>query len=372
LVVLGLSGKPFLCQFVDHIRSTSTADPIDPKYFFTEKHKIFSCQGHLFEKQILILTRNLDVETGLIGAELWSRQIDYFRLNIDDIPSLVQLAYNLNQNSDLNIEFSIRGQKLDVARISAVVLRGFEPKLPKFSRNNLDRTFALEQWEDALQILQHNLRCEWISDPNSIKKASDRIGQLQLAKKLDFDIPSTLITNNSSAAREFYYSHNRNIILKALHHHGVEVGRKLYSIYTHRITEQELSRLDDLVYAPCILQQRLTKKSELRVTVVGDQVFAAQLDVRNNRGGYDDIHQLLSSSNFPITVYKDLANSISDRCIKLVRTLGLKTAAIDFVIDENNRLVFLEANPVYDWYWIERKTGLPITKSMADLIEKII
>jgi glutathione synthase/RimK-type ligase-like ATP-grasp enzyme len=260
---------------------------------------------------------------------------------------------------------------LDVTRIAAVVLRQFDPKLINFSGDNLDRRFALEQWEDALQILQHNLKCEWISNPDSIRKASDRIRQLQFAKEVDFDIPATLITNDSRAAREFYYLHNRNIVMKALHHHGVEVGDKLYSIYTHRVTEQEVSKLDDLVYAPCILQQRLTKKSELRVTVVGDQVFAAQLDVRNNPGDYDDIHRVLSS-NFPITVNKHLANSISDHCIKLVKLLGLKYAAIDFVIDESNRLVFLEANPIGDWDWIESKTGLPITRSMVDLIEKHI
>jgi glutathione synthase/RimK-type ligase-like ATP-grasp enzyme len=366
-----LSGRPFLCQFVDNIRSTTSIESIDPKYFFTEKHKVFSAQEHLFAKQILILTRNLDRESGLIGAELWSRQIDYVRLNLDDIPSFVKLAFALNQNSDLNVEFSIRGQKLDVKRISAVILRQFEPKLLRFGGNNLDRTFAVEQWEHALQILQHNLKCEWISNPNSIKEASDRINQLRFAKNLDFNIPATLITNDPSAARKFYYLHNRNIILKALHHHGVEVEGKLYSIYTHRITEQELSNLQDLLYAPCILQQRLNKKSELRVTVVGDQVFAARLDVPDNLGGYDDIHRLLSH-NFPITVYKDLANSISDRCVRLVKLLGLKYAAIDFVIDESNRLVFLEANPICDWYWIESKTGLPITKSIVDLIEKII
>jgi glutathione synthase/RimK-type ligase-like ATP-grasp enzyme len=372
LVVPGLSGKPFLCQYVDHVRSTAPIEPIDPKYFFTQKHKILSGQEKLSMKQILVLTRNLDHETGLIGAELWSRQIDYVRLNIDDIPSLVQLAYTLDENSDVDIDFSIRGQKLDIARISAVVLRHFKPKLLKFSGNDLERTFALEQWEAALQILQHKLKCEWISNLDSIKEADDRTRQLGFARKLDFDIPDTLITNDSAAAREFFFSHNRNIVLKALHHHGVEVRGQLYSIYTHRFTEEDLSKLDDLAYAPCILQERLTKKSELRVTVVGDQVFAAQLNVPNNPGGYEDIHRLLSSPNFQITVYKHLSNSIVDRCIRLVKSLGLRYAAIDFVIDESDRLVFLEANPVGDWYWIESNTRLPITKSMVDLIEKII
>jgi glutathione synthase/RimK-type ligase-like ATP-grasp enzyme len=367
-----LSSKPFLCQFIDNVIDTHSVNFVDPSFFFTEKYKVFSSQQLPFSKQILILSRNLDREASYVGAELWSRQIGYARLNVDDIPGLMRLAYTLSQNSDLNVDISIRGQPLDLTKISAVLLRQFEPKLVKFGGGDVDQRFALEQWEDALQVLQRNLKCEWINHPSSIREASDRTRQLELAKNLDFYIPATLITNDPSAAREFYDLHHGNIILKALHHHGIEVRGKIYSLYTHRITDQELSKLDDLVYAPCILQQRLIKKFELRIIVVGELVFAARLDVQNNTGGYDDIHQLLSSSKFRITAYKELTNSISDRCIRLAKLLGLRYAAIDFVVDEANRLVFLEINPAGDWYWIETKTGLPITKSIVDLIEKVI
>ncbi len=110
MVVPGLSGRPFLCQFVGHIRNISSADPIDPKYFFMEKHKILVDQEHLFKNKILILTRKLDTDAGPLGAELWNRKIDYVRFNIDDIPSFVQLSYTLSQSHDPAIDLLLRGQ----------------------------------------------------------------------------------------------------------------------------------------------------------------------------------------------------------------------------------------------------------------------
>jgi glutathione synthase/RimK-type ligase-like ATP-grasp enzyme len=378
-----LSGRPFLSQFVDEVNKTSNIAPSDPKYFFTEKYKIFSANAHPpFTKRVLILTRNLDREAGLIGAELWSRQIDYIRFNVDDIPDFASLTYSFDQKAlEPSITFSIKGQKFRVSDISAVLLRQFEPKLANYGGNKLDRAFALEQWEAGLKILYRNLACNWLSDPVSTRDAFDRPRQLMLARSIGFDIPSTLITNDPVAARAFYHSHGRGIILKTLHHHGIEVAGKLYSMYTRRVSNQDIAKLDDLTYAPCILQERIIKSFELRVTVIGDQVFAARLGIsdaessRSQHQEVQDIHQLLSLSTSPdalISTYEGLSKSLKNRCIRLVGMLGLKYGAIDFIIDEIGRPIFLEVNPICDWYWIERKTGLPITKAMADLIEGLI
>ena len=63
---------------------------------------------------------------------------------------------------------------------------------------------------------------------------------------MEFDIPATLITNDPDAAREFYYSHDRDILIKALHNHSVEIRGKLYSMYSHKVLKEDLSRFDDL------------------------------------------------------------------------------------------------------------------------------
>ena len=257
---------------------------------------------------------------------------------------------------------------MDISKISVVWLRNFDINELNFGQNDLVRTFSLQQWNTAFQIFQSNLTCEWINSPQASIHASDRAKQLSVAKAMGFDIPATLITNDPMAARDFYKSHDNDIIIKALYDHSVEIQGKIYYMYTHRVLTDDLSKLVDLIYAPCVLQQRLLKKLELRITVVGDQVFAAELDPQSSVKGCDDVHRSFSA-DFPIPVRVfNLPDTISERCISLVESLGLKYGAIDFIVDKDDRLVFLEVNPTGDWYWIEQKVRLPITEAMVNLL----
>jgi glutathione synthase/RimK-type ligase-like ATP-grasp enzyme len=139
-------------------------------------------------------------------------------------------------------------------------------------------------------------------------------------------------------------------------------------MYTHKITHTDVSKLEDLVYAPCVLQQRLCKQSELRVTVVGGEVFATKIDFRTESKGQDDMHRY-SMTELSKSIFK-LSETIIDQCIKVVNSLGLDYGALDFLVGENDELTFLEVNAVGDWYWIERETGQPITAAMVDLIQE--
>jgi glutathione synthase/RimK-type ligase-like ATP-grasp enzyme len=368
--------EPFLCQFVDEIRDIPARSQTDLKHFLTKKFNVFSAQkGSLSDKQVLVLARDYDPEADIIGICLLSRGIDYVRLNVEDIPSQIRIRYTINQNSDPKVESTIREQTLDTSKISVVWQRQFDVKLINFDGQEFARTYSFQQWEEALRMLQRGLTtsCQWISPHDATLKASDRLEQLSIAKTVGFDIPATLITNDPEAALDFYYSHDRDIVLKALHHHSVEVQGKVYSMYTHKVREQDLRKLDDLIYAPCILQQRLPKKSDLRVTVVGEQVFAAELDSQPTGIGIDDdLHRNLSSGNISIRAIK-LKDTVSECCIKIIKSLGLRFGAIDFVIrKDDNSLTFLEVNPMGDWYWIESRTKQPITEAVTDLIEDAI
>ena len=190
---------------------------------------------------------------------------------------------------------------MDISKISVVWLRNFDINELNFGQNDLVRTFSLQQWNTAFQIFQSNLTCEWINSPQASIHASDRAKQLSVAKAMGFDIPATLITNDPMAARDFYKSHDNDIIIKSLYDHSVEIQGKIYYMYIHRVLTDDLSKLVDLIYAPCVLQQRLLKKSELRITVVGDQVFAAELDPQSSVKGCDDVLRSFSA-DYPIHV----------------------------------------------------------------------
>jgi glutathione synthase/RimK-type ligase-like ATP-grasp enzyme len=363
-----LSRKPFLCHFIDEIQDFSDQKPTDVRHFLTEKLKVFPSQKNPVDRRVLILTNRHDVEADLVGLGLLSKGIDYIRLNIEDIPSQLQIRYTLTHAFDLKTEFCIRQERWEPSDFNAVWLRHFDLQSINFGNDELVRKFSLQQWDNAYRSLQRNLTCKWISSPYATLQADDRIRQLSVAKSLGFDIPSTLVTNDPAAASTFYQSQDGDIVIKALHHHGIESDNKRYSIYTHTMKEVDLPLFNDLIYAPCILQERVHKKFEIRASVVGNKVFAAEIDSQSTLIGREDFHRCPLSE---LTIMPtSLDNAVTEQCIRMIDLMGLKCGAIDFVVNEDRSIIFLEVNAIGDWYWIERSAGLPITEAVVDLIFK--
>jgi glutathione synthase/RimK-type ligase-like ATP-grasp enzyme len=365
-----LSRKPFLCHFIDQIEDFSNEKPTDVRHFLTEKLKVFPSPKNHIDKRVLILTNRRDVEADLVGLKLLSKGIDYVRLNIEDIPSQLQIKYTITQASDLKTEFCIRQESWEPSDVSVVWLRHFDLQSINFGDDDFIRKFSLQQWDNAYRTLRRTLTCRWISSPSATLKADDRIKQLSVAKSLGLDIPSTLITNDPVAASAFYQSHHGDIVIKALHHHCIESNNKRYSIYTHRMKEVDFPLFNDLIYAPCILQERLDKKGEIRASVIGDKVFAAEIEPQSTTMGEEDFHRCPLSELAIIPIKLD--NAVAEQCIRIVDSFGLKCGSIDFVINDNDSLTFLEVNAIGDWYWIESGTGLPITEAVVDLISKYV
>jgi len=358
---------PLLCQFIDGVVNV----PVDPLGELLAERSPLSARDRIAKEKVLILTKDYDPEANLVGINLRSRGIDFVRLNVNDVPHKFRIIYSVTPESHAGIKISIGNQVLEASEIQVILLRYFDIQEMNYSSfDEPARTFSLQQWEDAFQILQNNIYCQWISDPYASMKAADRIKQLLTARELSLAIPATLITNDAGEARDFYHSLSGNVVLKAIHHHSIEANGKVYYMFTHELLDNELARFDDLVHAPCILQEKITKKHDLRVTVVGTKVFATQIDSLRNNNGHIDLHRCdLAQLGFKT---KELDDATHKACVEFIKALGLRYGAIDFVVDQkNDQPIFLELNPTGDWYWIERKTGQSITKSMVDLIEEL-
>ncbi|HNW23351.1 MAG TPA: hypothetical protein PKH06_01150 [Candidatus Dojkabacteria bacterium] len=119
---------------------------------------------------------------------------------------------------------------------------------------------------------------------------------------------------------------------------------------------------EGLGITPMIFQERITKVFDLRVTVIGEQVFGCKIVSK-------DLDWRLSQSKAD-TIYTPftLENSFAQKCIEMTRYLGLNFGAFDFVKSIEEEIFFLEVNPNGQWGFIEEKTGLPLSKAMAELL----
>ncbi|MDD5032601.1 MAG: hypothetical protein PHC85_00570 [Candidatus Pacebacteria bacterium] len=56
-----------------------------------------------------------------------------------------------------------------------------------------------------------------------------------------------------------------------------------------------------------------------------------------------------------------------NKCINIVKRLGLNFGAIDMIVTPNNEYYFLEINANGQWAWIEALTKLPIASEISHL-----
>ena len=199
--------------------------------------------------------------------------------------------------------------------------------------------------------------CLWVSNPYSIKKASNKLMQLSFARTFGFDVPKTIFSSRFEDINDFRLEVG-DIVMKPLGFPYVKTNGKSHWLYATLITKSQKINYEGLSVTPMIFQQKINKIFDLRVTVIGNEVFGCRiyseyLDSRKAAGRY-----------FPV----DLQDTFVKQCLNMVKSLGLNFGAFDFVQSTDGNLYFLEINPNGQWGFIEKKTNLPLSKAMANLL----
>lgn len=96
------------------------------------------------------------------------------------------------------------------------------------------------------------------------------------------------------------------------------------------------------------MQRALEEKTDLRVTVVGKEVFAVRILSKNSGISGDWRVVPKAELEFHDTV---LSSSLIKKCQLLTNRLGLSFAAID-LIETPQGIFFIELNPTGEWGWL--------------------
>jgi glutathione synthase/RimK-type ligase-like ATP-grasp enzyme len=208
----------------------------------------------------------------------------------------------------------------------------------------------------------------WVSRPNAIQRASLKILQLDLARALGFAVPHFVLTNEVNVAREFVAAHRHGVIVKVMSNPAIRDGERVGTIYTHLLSERDLDLIDNVRFGPTFLQEFVPKQLDVRVTVIGDEVFAVGIESTRLEEGRVDFRRA-EVYDLPHLVI-ELPSTISRACGELVKRLGLTFGAIDLLQNASGDFVFLEINPNGQWYWLEQVTGVPLTAALCDLLTR--
>lgn len=313
---------------------------------------------------ILVITNKEDLTADYFIDKLQSREISYYRLNTEDIGTLVSIVFRTKSGSFTLIDQQ-KQREIDSQSVKSVYFR--RPKFPDVpdSLSIGEKQFFYSEMSTFLEGLYRALGSKkWINNFFDIKAAENKIYQVRTASLLEFRIPDSLITNLPKAALGFTSQPDDHILKPLKSGLLSEVSPQMSRvIYTTQINQDFYQHIDDICCLPVYLQKKIKKEIDVRVTVVGDKVFAASIHSQESEISQTDWRR--AATLLPHTRI-NLPHNIINRCLNLCQNLSLNFAAIDLILDQESNFWFLEINPNGQWVWIEKILDYPICESIIE------
>jgi glutathione synthase/RimK-type ligase-like ATP-grasp enzyme len=245
---------------------------------------------------------------------------------------------------------------VDLERVSCVWYRRiFSPVLKPAPSSTADADWALREWREATAAAFEANGARFLSAPAAQELASMKPYQLRVAHRLGLRVPDTIMTNDAEAARAFVHKHAGRVV-----HKVVKSPRDRF-VGTRSWDSSAEAALESLHLTPTLFQEKIVAPYELRITVVGRRVFAAEFAVGT---GITDARRLLDAPYKP----HSLPQEVETLLLRLMDELGVQYGTIDMKLREDGEYVFLELNPQGQFLYVEIKTGLPLTRAVAEYL----
>jgi hypothetical protein len=314
--------------------------------------------------EILIITTSVDAASDAVIDSLVSQgATNFFRLNTEDFPLNAMASFEVRRDRKRNSWN--RSTSLD--RLRRVWLRRHRlPDLPA-EIPPAHKEYALREslWFlrglifELTEFLPHDA---WMSHPLELSRAESKVFQLSVAANVGLRCPETLISNDPQEIRRFFELHAGDVIAKPVRMGYFDYGVEQRATYTTKITKSDLSDDAALTAAPVIYQQHIGKESDIRVTVVGEKLYAAAIDSQSVDSARVDWRRSDVELNHQ---HHQLPQEVANGCRALMSKLGIRFGAIDFVLAPSGEYVFLEVNPNGQWLWLEDKLGFRVADDIA-------
>jgi glutathione synthase/RimK-type ligase-like ATP-grasp enzyme len=308
---------------------------------------------------LLIVTERGDLTADFLILELEARGADFVRFNTEDYPTAVGIDWGPE-----GAELSIGGTDIDLGDIGAVWYRRPRPPQLPADYSTEEATWAAREAHEALHGVWRTLAARWVNHPDANRRAECKPEQLRVAAGLGLEIPATLVTNRPDRLSEFLEVHPA-AICKPLLDGVVPQGDDQRLFFTSKIEAERLDA-EALGPEPYLFQGLVEKAFDVRVTVIGEEVFAVEIESQTAAETMIDWRRGAERGlpHRPL----ELPEEIEAGCLALCRHYDLEFGTIDLALGPDGAWTFFEINPNGQWAWLEQATGLPLRARLADLL----
>ena len=282
-------------------------------------------------------------------------------LDASSVENACSIAFDRSGNCKIHVR-SHSGEMIPSSAFTSVWFR-LKPVIPLPAWGPLELSaaqFAQGEWRTVIRMLGTSMSdAFWMNPVEPQVWIASKPRQLELAASVGLEIPDTVITNDPELVLGLFDRHPR-VAYKALN--GF-VFPDQTGILTREIARKDVvnNRLN-ILRSPGIYQEFIPKRHELRVTIVGEQIFPALIRTPTSGDGSIDWRH----SHFD-NIFEEctLDASLCQKLLAFHHAAKLEFGAYDLIAAEDGSFVFLECNPAGQFLWLEYSLHLPILDAIA-------
>lgn len=309
--------------------------------------------------KILLITNKQDYTTDFVVRRLKEAGAEFYRLNTEEIGKSCFISLDFSKKQFLLYD-RLLDLKYDLKTFRSIYFR--RPELPVVISEDLshdEQLFVKAEHHQFLEGIYKLLRKSyWMSPLDAIRRAENKIYQIDLAQEIGLTIPPSVITNEISSFRDF--SKKQDCIVKPIMSGQIGWPEMHEVVFTSKL--EHVPSDEEITSCPSYLQNRIEKEYDIRLTIVGKSTFAVAIDSQQNKETETDWRKgenLLSHRKIELPFH------LIEKCYRMLSELNLQYGAFDFILDKKGNYLFLEVNPNGQWAWIECQTGYDISGAIA-------
>ncbi|MGW0998425.1 ATP-grasp ribosomal peptide maturase [Streptomyces sp. NPDC002523] len=303
---------------------------------------------------VLILTSEEDVTADMVVLRLGEADVPVVRLDPADLTNGVSLSAEYAQGA-CDGQLSVGGRLVSLGGLRSVWVR--RPGLAA-ARAAQPSAWLTEEAAQALYGMLRGTDARWMNHPDAAQRARHKPWQLRLAQRSGLAVPATLITMFPRAAREFAERFPDLVVKPVSGAHPQEPPR---TVPTSRVAPD--ADFSAVAFGPTLLQRRVAKRADIRLTVVGDRLLAARKPVDPDAHP-DDVDVRFAPSVFP-WLPTEVPARTAEAVLRYMKGAELVYGAFDFAEDADGIWWFLECNQSGQFGFVEMDTGQPIAATIA-------
>lgn len=313
---------------------------------------------------ILVHSHKNDLHAGAVCRGLEALGAKYLFWPAGEFPLHQALSAHLSGDDDRH-SIAMNAKRFDLGGVRTVWNRRYgRPKVsPDLDPRDTD--FAMDQSQQHLDSFLGTLcpAAFWVNRPEIAKSELDKIGQLRAAREVGLTIPATLISNDPEEIRSFFEAQAGEVVYKAYKMRAWTREKRgaVYINYTTPLSHGDLQDDDALSTAPGIFQRRVERSCEVRITIFGRQALSVRLDLEGSLVDW----RTQAPSDLRVSPWQ-LPKDVKARCLAYMARCNLAFCCFDFIVTPAGDHVFLEANQMGQFLWVEEKLPeMPMLDTMC-------